>query len=180
MSQFAGMSTDFHGRPILVPHDHPVLHAPCVEYDWNDDREKFEHFVSALRTALYLNKGIGISAPQLGVPLRIMCLNFNNREILVNPVLLATSEGSVLMDEGCLSYRGLFIKKKRPSTVRVRYQDELGETHTKVFSGITARVFLHEYDHLEGKTFVDNPSVTTKNKFEKWKKSPWKFDKYRS
>jgi peptide deformylase len=178
MNQFEGVTAGL-GRPaVLVPHDAPVLHQKCREYDWNDDREKLREFITLLRSEMRFHRGMGISAPQIGVPLRIMVIRTDENMALINPVVLATSDDSVLMDEGCLSFRGLFIKKKRPSTVRLRYQDENGETRTTVFNGITARVFLHEYDHLEGKTYVEEPSLTTKQKFEKWRKAPWKFYKY--
>jgi len=62
------------------------------------------------------------------------------------------------MDEGCLSYPGLYLKVKRPSTIRVRFFDYNGDRHIKKFGGMTARVFQHEFEHMEGLSFTNKVS----------------------
>ena len=59
------------------------------------------------------------------------------------------------MDEGCLSYPGLYIKKKRPQMIRVRFFSPTGEPIVKRFSGITARIFMHEMEHMDGENYLD-------------------------
>jgi peptide deformylase len=88
-----------------------------------------------------------------------------------NPKITATSDDAVLMDEGCLSYPGLYVKVKRPSWIRVRFQDPYGDLVVKKFSGMTARVFQHEYEHMQGERFTDSLSQFVLNRArEKQKK----------
>jgi peptide deformylase len=63
-----------------------------------------------------------------------------------------------MLDEGCLSYPNLLLKVNRPASIRVRFQDPFGNWITKQFAGMSARVFLHEYDHLLGVDFTDKVS----------------------
>ena len=69
-----------------------------------------------------------------------------------------------MLDEGCLSWPGLYLKVKRPSLIRVRVQDYQGYTHVKKFSGISARCFQHEFEHLEGGKFIDHVSQFALNR----------------
>jgi peptide deformylase len=71
-----------------------------------------------------------------------------------NPLLLDTSEETIILEEGCLSFDMLFIKVKRPKRIRVRFTNPDGQTETRVFDGMTARCFLHELDHLNGITYL--------------------------
>jgi peptide deformylase len=64
------------------------------------------------------------------------------------------SEETIYLEEGCLSYPNLYIKVKRPSTIKIRYTEPNGNTLTTKFSGLTARAVLHEFDHMEGITYM--------------------------
>jgi peptide deformylase len=75
-----------------------------------------------------------------------------------NPMIVDYSEETVVYEEGCVSYPGIFLKIKRPRSVRVRYRNWEGEANTIRFDGYTARVFQHEYDHLNGITFHSRAS----------------------
>lgn len=179
MSQFDGLKFHMSAAPIsgfkkmavLVPYTSKILHLVCSEYDWDGDKQELEKFIGIMHETMRASGGLGISAPQLGVPVRIFCLR-SIEGAIINPTLLTTSDDMVLMDEGCLSYPGLIVKKKRPSTIRVRFYDQHGEARTCVYNGITARAFLHELDHLNGLTIMNNPSITTIMKFEKWERGP--------
>ena len=102
--------------------------------------------------------GVGIAAPQLGLPYRVFAMNGDPLFVCFNPVITGTSNDEVMMDEGCLSYPGLYLKVKRPSTIRVRFFDYNGDRHIKKFGGMTARVFQHEFEHMEGLSFTDKVS----------------------
>ena len=78
--------------------------------------------------------------------------------VCFNPTITATTDDDVLMDEGCLSYPDLMLKVSRPASIRVRFQDPYGNWITKQFAGMSARVFQHEYDHLDGVDFTDKVS----------------------
>lgn len=83
-----------------------------------------------------------------------------------NPRIVDTSEETVLLDEGCLSFPGLFVKIRRPKKIRARYTLPNGETVTQVFDGMTARIFQHELDHLDGVVYYTraNPIHLEKGK----------------
>lgn len=107
------------------------------------------------------NHGIGLAANQIGIAKRVFVMGSDNIEgfpaphAIFNPVILETSEEVSLEKEGCLSYPGLWLTVKRPSVIKVQYQDSMGNTHEVGMSGYIARCFQHEYDHLNGVCFVD-------------------------
>jgi peptide deformylase len=71
-----------------------------------------------------------------------------------NPKIVDVSEEVVSLTEGCLSYKGVVAPIKTPAHVRVRFTEPGGNTMTRKFTGMTARIFLHEYDHLQGVNFL--------------------------
>ena len=111
-----------------------------------------------------------------------MYSNVKEREIIAcfNPQILTISKKKVLMDEGCLSYPGLWLKVSRPDGVEVSYEDENGELHKKAMFGLECRVFQHEYDHMEGTDFTQKVSNLKLNmalkRLEKVKKRAKKYE----
>ena len=71
-----------------------------------------------------------------------------------NPKIIKESKDKVVMEEGCLSYPELFLEISRPSSIVVKYEDESKEKHKKKLTGFIARIFQHEYDHMEGIDFT--------------------------
>lgn len=106
--------------------------------------------VTDLAETMLHNNGIGLSANQCGLPYRVFVMYGNELIPCFNPRIVDMSTETVVMEEGCLSYPGLFVKVKRPRRIKVRYTEPNGQTTTRVFDGITARVFQHELDHLNG------------------------------
>lgn len=96
------------------------------------------------------NKGMGLSANQCGLPYRCFVLHSEKPFVVFNPFIADMTTEGVLLDEGCLTYPNLFVKIKRPKAIKARFQDAFGEWHTEKFTGITARAFMHELDHLDG------------------------------
>ena len=82
------------------------------------------------------------------------------KDIMVcfNPKIVNQSEEEILMDEGCLSYPGLWLKVRRPEGIEVTYEDAKGELYEKAMFGLEARIFQHEYDHMEGTDFTKKVS----------------------
>ena len=121
--------------------------------------------------------GVGLAAPQVGISQRffIMGIPVNPKEkegertwyVIVNPEIVETSETEVNMEEGCLSFPGLYIEVYRPEEVTIRYRDEFGEPHELHSEGYRARVILHEYDHLEGILFIDRISALKRSLLRK-------------
>ena len=98
-------------------------------------------------------KGIGLASNQVGLDAQIFVMGEENPITVINPMVTEVGTEKVEMEEGCLSFPGLYMKVSRPSVVSVQYLDiEQKECIIKL-EGFHARVFLHEYDHLQGITF---------------------------
>ena len=112
---------------------------------------------------MYSANGIGLAAPQIGVPLRIFIVdlsvgqNVDDLITFVNPILVK-EEGTQLEEEGCLSLPGFNSKITRPEKVIVTGLNREGNSHTIEATGLMARAFQHEMDHLDGRLFVDHLS----------------------
>lgn len=108
-----------------------------------------------MKETLHAAQGVGLAAPQVGVLRRIAIVEFEDKCYeLINPRILKSS-GGVISEEGCLSVPGVRGKVKRPETITVTYLDRAGKRHKEEITGILARVFCHEIDHLDGVLFVD-------------------------
>lgn len=118
-----------------------------------------EMFGNLLKERMLELGGVGLSANQVGVNKSVFVMGTKDFQTLVfNPQITAISSDEVSLDEGCLSFPGVYMKVKRPKSVLVKYQNTKGEWIEDEFHGLTARIFLHEYDHMQGKTFKDRVS----------------------
>ena len=113
--------------------------------------------VAAMKTKMVEWNGIGLAAPQVGHNLKLMVIRLKNGRVveLINPRISWCSPERVKMEEGCLSIPGEFEWIERPSKVRVKFQTVEGEYKYWCLHGMDARVFLHEYDHLQGILMTD-------------------------
>ena len=98
-------------------------------------------------------KGIGLASNQVGLDAQIFVLGEENPITVINPIITEVGPERVEMEEGCLSFPGLYFKVKRPAVVSVQYLDTKQKECIIKLEGLHARVFLHEYDHLQGITF---------------------------
>ena len=165
----------------LIESTHPMLKLPIEKCSDEIDRNKVkEDLIDSMKNY----QGIGLSANQIGIMERVFVMysNVKEREIIAcfNPQILTISKKKVLMDEGCLSYPGLWLKVSRPDGVEVSYEDENGELHKKAMFGFECRVFQHEYDHMEGTDFTQKVSNLKLNmalkRLEKVKKRAKKYE----
>jgi len=115
-------------------------------------------FSMAMVTTMREKGGIGLAANQVGYNFKMFVTEGEPAFAVFNPTITFRSPNEILMDEACLSFPGLNLKVKRPASIRVRFQDPYGNWITRQFAGMSARVFLHEYDHLEGVDFTDKVS----------------------
>lgn len=108
-----------------------------------------------LRT-MYKNKGVGLSAPQVGLDIRVIVLDAGTGPLVMfNPFVtskLPKTKGGL---EGCLSFPKLYKHVKRPESIVVRYRGLDNVVREEPFSGLEARIILHEIDHLNGLTFLE-------------------------
>lgn len=111
---------------------------------------------------MYAGKGIGLSAIQIGIPLRMITVNVSGKKedliCLVNPEIQSCA-GRAVFKEGCLSIPGVFVEIKRPAEIVLKGIDRKGNRLTVKADGLPARVLQHEMDHLAGKLFIDYLSI---------------------
>ena len=135
----------------LVPETHPALKKVLPEFDFTNPPVEPNKFASSLVETCKKHKGLGLSANQCGYEYRVFVMgNEDNYVAFFNPKILQASSDMLKMEEGCLSFLDLFISVERPSTIEVEYQDFTGQKKTAKFTGLTARCFQHELDHLNG------------------------------
>lgn len=149
--------------PVII-YGSPVLRKKTFDIDAEDD---FTEMAANMLETLKKARGIGLAAPQVGVLKSMFVIdtsswsneNLNTVEkAFINPVILNHSDKKTYYNEGCLSIPGIFEDVNRPEHVEVRYRDLNFDWQEEVLTGIVARVFQHEYDHLEGVLFIDRLS----------------------
>ena len=139
----------------LIPENHSLLHNPIKKCSYNLDRSKLSY---TLTENMFHYNGVGLSANQIGIDERVfvMISDMDTQETITcfNPKIVKESKDTIVMEEGCLSYPELFLDIPRPSSVVVKYEDEGKEIHKERLTGFIARIFQHEYDHMEGIDFT--------------------------
>jgi peptide deformylase len=144
-------------RPI-VKYGEAVLHAPARPVDRIDDRIK--GLLDDMVRTMYAAPGIGLAAPQVGVPLRVIVIDLSVGEDktqlirLVNPEIVER-EGEQQHEEGCLSIPGFGGSPRRPARVVAKGLDPEGKERVFEATELLARAFCHEIDHIDGLLFVD-------------------------
>lgn len=140
----------------LVDPKDPILTTPCQVFDFKNPPFDPIEFSKTLVKFMYDKNGIGLAANQVGVPYRIFSMRGQPENfVCFNPKIVQPSEMKIELEEGCLTYPNLLVKITRPQHVRVRFTTPNGDTITKQFTGLTARIFQHELDHLDGIIFYN-------------------------
>lgn len=164
----------------LISVKDPVFYTPPQPFDFNDPPIDPFQLADDLKQVMVDLKGIGLSANQVGLPYRVFAAGDyhdpDNIAVLFNPRIVFASDQTVPIEEGCLSYPGLFLIIDRPAIVRVRAADCTGSVNTNVYDGIPARVIQHEMDHMDGTNFT---TKVTKLKLDRAKAHKKKLDKIR-
>jgi peptide deformylase len=139
----------------FVPETSPILLSECEEFDFDNPPCDPKELAQALHDKMLKSDGLGLSANQVGLPYRVFVMRTGEKPYAVfNPRVVDVSEKELSMKEGCLSFPLLYLSVKRPDSVRIRFQDETGEMRTEKFIGMTARIALHEFDHMLGKVYT--------------------------
>ena len=143
----------------LTPNTHPILHekiCPCNKCIAKTDRHDV---AKILIENMHHYGGIGLSANQIGMYVRAFAMikDLEHNEVIVcfNPRIIKKYDDNVWCEEGCLSFPDEIVNIQRPDRIVVKYEDEDGKDHKIKLSGMAARVFLHEFDHLEGIVFTE-------------------------
>jgi len=111
----------------------------------------------AMIDTMHEDGGIGLAAPQIGVPKRLFVVHLQDEDprVFVNPEIIETSQETCVQEEGCLSIPGVYADVHRPEGITLQARDVAGKVFTLTASGMLARVIQHEYDHLRGVLFID-------------------------
>lgn len=153
--------------PIYL-YGHPVLRK--ISTDITPEYPGLAQLLDDMFETMYDSDGIGLAAPQIGRNDRIIVIDASPlaesypelegvRMVLVNPVLEVLDDGeTVTRAEGCLSLPGISENVTRTEKVRLRWLDENFQPHDETFEGYLARILQHEYDHLEGRVYIDHIS----------------------
>ena len=153
---------------ILLKKDNPILRVPLSGLSEDLDRGTLtENLVETMRDY----KGIGLSASQCGVMERafVMYSDVKKKEIIAcfNPRVISEGTEMVTMDEGCLTWPGIWLKVKRPDHIGCSFEDENGEINNVTMMGLECRIFQHEMDHMEGTNFTNRASRLKMNMAKK-------------
>lgn len=162
----------------IVAYGDPVLKQKGKEI--TPEYPKLKELIENMRETMYNAYGVGLAAPQIGLPIRLFLvdaspfaededLNEDERETLenfkhtfINPKIIKEEGDEWAFNEGCLSIPNVREDVFRQPNITVEYQDEDFKTHTVALTGLAARVFQHEYDHIEGVLFTDKLSPLKK------------------
>ena len=163
--------------PIYV-YGQPVLRK--VAEDIAPDYPNLKELIANMFETMDNAEGVGLAAPQVGLPVRVVVVDLDVlsedypeykgfRKAYINPHILEVSGEEVSMEEGCLSLPGIHEAVKRGNKIHVTYMDEdmvsemcIRDRHDEIVEGYLARVMQHEFDHLEGKMFIDHLSPLRK------------------
>ncbi|MBS1914866.1 MAG: peptide deformylase [Bacteroidetes bacterium] len=156
----------------IVAYGTPVLRVVCK--DINPDYPDLSKLIGDMWETMYYSSGVGLAAPQVNRDIRLFVVDstqiFNNldedekdkypdgpgvKRVFINAYVKELDGEEWAYNEGCLSIPKIREDIVRNETVTLEYVDENFEPHVETFTGITARVILHEYDHIEGKLFID-------------------------
>ena len=140
---------------ILIPPEDPLLHKKIKKCSYNLDRSKLSY---TLTENMFKHNGVGLSANQIGIVERafVMMIDIDLQETITcfNPKIIKESKDEVVMEEGCLSYPEMYLDISRPRSIIVKYEDEGKSIFKRRLDGYIARIFQHEYDHMEGIDFT--------------------------
>ncbi|XP_039809159.1 peptide deformylase 1B, chloroplastic-like [Panicum virgatum] len=147
----------------VVKYPDPILRARNKRINTFD--ANLRALADEMFDVMYKTDGIGLSAPQVGVNVQLMVFNpagvkgEGEEIVLVNPVVYKSGKRLLVFEEGCLSFPGIYANVVRPESVKIEAQDVTGAKIKVKLSGLPARVFQHEFDHLLGILFFDRMTM---------------------
>ena len=140
------MDIQIYGKPVLAAVAEPV----------EEITPELLAILDEMVPMLATHRGVGLAAPQIGISQRFFIMNPGDKlRKVINSEIVKAGSAQAEMEEGCLSVPGIHKKVRRPRRITVRYTNENGETIEEELKDFPARVFQHEYDHLDGIVFVD-------------------------
>ncbi len=162
----------------IVAYGHPVLRKMAHEIE--PDYLELQKFIADMWDTMYASNGVGLAAPQVAKDIRVFVIDsaqiFTNmdeedrkektypdepgtKQVFINARLIDEGGNDWLYNEGCLSIPKIREDIARAEEVTLTFMDEHFNRHTRTYNGITGRIILHEYDHIDGKLFIDHLSI---------------------
>lgn len=143
---------------MIVPERHPMIYQQVPDFDFSNPIMDPIEVAMGLAHVMVKHQALGLAANQIGLPIRAFVIASNPVLVCFNPRIVDSSEEMLDLDEGCLSFRNMILNIKRPRVIKVRYTQPNGEIITRQFQDLTARIFQHELDHLNGIAFTKHVS----------------------
>jgi peptide deformylase len=156
----------------LLNYNDPILRQKSEPFDFKNPPFDPIQFSHELVKFMYENNAICVSAIQVGIPYRIFAMRGSPENfVCFNPKIVMPSKEEIRLDEISLTFPGLEVKIKRPQHCKVRFATPNSEIKTETYTGMTARVFQHCLDFLDGKVFYQkaNP-IHRQQALKKWKR----------
>lgn len=134
---------------MLVLFPDPILRTTSAEYAFDSN---INSLIEKMFDVMYKNNGVGLSAIQIGVPLRLIVADVGEgKEVYINPKILRIGGTKKLLPEGCLSFPGVVDNIMRFAKITISYQSSIGTHLTLNTGGLRAQMLQHEIEHLDGK-----------------------------
>lgn len=147
----------------IVTFPDPVLREQMPAFDFSNPIMPPEELEAIMLKSMFENNGIGLAANQIGIRTRVFAMGHKDTPLVAkcffNPEIVSNTEDLEIMEEGCLSFPDIYVQVKRPKAIIARWQNKEGQWEEGKIKGYDCKVFLHEFDHLEGITFQDRVST---------------------
>jgi peptide deformylase len=146
----------------IIKFPNPILRERMPDFNFENPIMDPKELEKQMLEFMYTHDGIGLAANQVGIHTRVFVIGHKDNPsagtAFFNPSIIANTEKLDDLEEGCLSFPGIYVKIKRPTAIKARWQNSSGEWEEGEFDGYNCKCFLHEFDHLEGITYQDRVS----------------------
>jgi peptide deformylase len=146
----------------IVKFPNPILRERIAEFNFDNPTHDPHQLERDMLDTMYRYDGIGLAANQVGISARVFVMGHRDSTepgmAFFNPKVLENTETIADLEEGCLSFPGIFVTIKRPTAIKAQWQNAKGEVKEATMAGYECKCFLHELDHLEGIVFQDRVS----------------------
>lgn len=158
----------------IYAYGQPVLRKKAEDID--QDYPQLTELISNMFETMYESNGIGLAAPQIGLPIRLFIVDGSDiedikpagfKKVFINPTIEEEFGKEWEFEEGCLSIPNVRANVKRKGELTIHYLDEQFQEHTETYDGMAARIIQHEYDHIEGILFTDRVSPLKRGMIKK-------------
>jgi peptide deformylase len=161
----------------IVAYGDPILRRKATAIE-PDEYPHIKELIENMFETMYAARGVGLAAPQVGLSMRLFIIDASPfeeedpqlkdfKKVFINAIALEDKGEEWAFNEGCLSIPDIREDVSRKAIIRLSYYDEAWKHHEETFTGMAARIIQHEYDHIEGKLFIDKLSPLRKRLIQK-------------